>query len=220
MDQLEPKTILETIEIIRAVKSLFVEQNPYLPMYSALGGAFIGAVSAFFPNYLINKIKDRNEKRSTTLQIYAEVKATIELAEHRKYIEQLERVEEAFVRKEITSHTYRIQVPEDRFPVFKSSLIRLGLLDVDLQVKVVEFYQLLEAVIQDVKPGGLLNVKPAPVEAFQEALRIMKRAKQLGSDIQAIIEKRYRVPNFAPVPSSSYDDDARSNPAVNRGAAR
>lgn len=99
MAQLEPKSILETIEIIRAVKSLFVEQNPYLPMYSALGGAFIGAVSAFFPNHLINRIKNRNEKRSTTLQIYAEIKATLELASHRKYIEQLELACAAFVQK-------------------------------------------------------------------------------------------------------------------------
>ena len=197
MTQLEPKTILDTIEIVRAVKSLFIEQNPYLPMYSALGGAFIGALSAFFPNYLINKIKDRNEKRSTTLQIYAEVKATIEITEHRKYIEQMERVDEAFAQKQITSCTYQIQVPEDRFPIFKNSLSRLGMLDVDIQVKVVEFYQLLEAVIQDVKPGGLLNAKPAPAEAFQETLRIMKRAEQLGNDIQAIVEKRYRIPNSA-----------------------
>ncbi|MBZ0096683.1 MAG: hypothetical protein K8H75_15115 [Sulfuricella sp.] len=195
MADIDPKTVLETIEIIRAVKSLFIEQNPYLPMYSALGGAFVGAVSSFFPNYIIAKLKDRKDKRSTTLQLYAEVKATIELAEHRNYIQQLERVVEAFNAKQVTSYTYQIQVPEDRFPIFKSSLDRLGMLEVDIQVKVVEFYQLLEAVVQDVKPGGLLNVRPAPAEAFQEALRITKRARQLGGEILAIIEKRHRIPN-------------------------
>lgn len=195
MADIDPKTVLETIEIIRAVKSLFVEQNPYLPMYSALGGAFIGAVSSFFPNYIIAKLKDRKDKRSTTLQLYAEVKATIELAEHRNYIQQLERVVEAFQSKQITSYTYQIQVPDDRFPIFKSSLDRLGMLEVDIQVKVVEFYQLLEAVVQDVKPGGLLNVTPAPAEAFEEALRITKKARQLGGEILAIIEKRHRIPN-------------------------
>ena len=195
MAELDPKAILASIEVIRAVKSLFVEQNPYLPMYSALGGAFVGAVSSFFPNYIINKLKDRKEKRSTTLQIYAEVKATIELAEHRNYIQQLERVVEAFNSKQISSYTYQIQVPEDRFPIFKSSLDRLGVLDVDIQVKIVEFYQLLEAVVQDVKPGGLLNARAAPMEAFQEALRITKRARQVGSEILAAIEKRHRIPN-------------------------
>lgn len=194
MADIDPKTVLETIELIRAVKSLFVEQNPYLPMYSALGGAFVGAVSSFFPNYIIGKLKDRKDKRSTTLQLYAEVKATIELAEHRNYIQQLERVVEAFNSKQITSYTYQIQVPEDRFPIFKSSLDRLGMLEVDVQVKVVEFYQLLEAVVQDVKPGGLLNARPAPAEAFQEALRITKRARQLGGEILTIIEKHHRIP--------------------------
>lgn len=195
MAELEPKTILDTIEIIRAVKSLVAEQNPYLPVYSALGGAFIGAVSSFFPNYLINRIKERNEKRSTTLQIYAEVKATLELADHRKYIEQLERICAALRQQPGSSSTYQIQVPEDRYIVFNNSLPRLGTLDVDLQVKVVEFYQLLEAVIQDVKPGGLLNVPPVPLEAFEEVIRISKRARQLGDEILAIVEKRCRVPN-------------------------
>jgi hypothetical protein len=197
MTDVDLKTILESIEVIRAVKSL-----PYLPMYSALGGAFVGAVSSFFPNYIINKIKDCNEARSTTLQIYAEVKATIELAEHRNYIQHLERVVEAFNSKQITSYTYQIQVPEDRFPIFKSSLARLGILDVNIQVKVVEFYQLLEAVIQDVKPGGLLNARPAQIEAFQEALRITKRARQVGSEILVAIEKRHQIPNSSITPSN------------------
>ena len=69
------------------------------------------------------------------------------------------------------------------------------MLEVDIQVKVVEFYQLLEAVVQDVKPGGLLNVTPAPAEAFEEALRITNKARQLGGEILAIIEKRHRIPN-------------------------
>jgi len=195
MEDIDPKPVLEAIEIIRSVKSLFTEQTPYLPVYSALGGAFVGAISSFFPNYLIGKLKERKEKRSTTLQLYAEVKATIELAEHRNYIQQLERVVEAFNAKQITAYTYQIQVSEDRFPIFKSSLDRLGMLEVDIQVKVVEFYQLLEAVVQDVKPGGLLNVSPASLEAFQEALRITKRAQQLGVEILAIIEKYHRIPS-------------------------
>lgn len=195
MADIDPKSILATIELIRAVKSLFIEQNPYLPMYSALGGAFIGAVSSFFPNYIIGKLKDRQARRSTTLQLYAEIKATIELAEHRNYIQHLEDVVEAFNTKQITAYTFQIQVPDDRFPIFKSSLDRLGMLEVDLQVKVVEFYQLLEAVIQDVKPGGELNVRPAQAKAFQEALRIVKRARKIGVEILAVIEKCHQIPN-------------------------
>lgn len=197
MADIDPKSILATIELIRAVKSLFIEQNPYLPMYSALGGAFVGAVSSFFPNYIIGILKDRQATRSTTLQLYAEIKATIELAEHRNYIQHLESVVEAFNAKQITAYTFQIQVPDDRFPIFKSSLDRLGMLEVGLQVKVVEFYQLLEAVVQDVKPGGELNVRPAQAKTFEEALRIVKRARQIGVEILAVIEKCHRIPNLS-----------------------
>lgn len=203
MADIDPKTILETIEIVRAVKSLFVEQSPYLPMYSALGGAFVGAISSFFPNYIIGRLKDCKDRRSTTLQLYAEIKAAIELSEHRNYIQQLERTVEAFDAKQISSYTYQIQVPDDRFPIFKSSLDRLGMLDVDIQVRVVEFYQLLEAIVQDVKPGGLLNAEPAPVEAFREALHIAKKARQVGGEILVAVEKCYSVPTSSAKLSSS-----------------
>lgn len=79
------------------------------------------------------------------------------------------------------------------------------MLEVDIQVKVVEFYQLVEAVVQDIKPGGLLNARPAPVEAFQEALRITKRAQQLGGEILAAVEKRYQIPNSSVGASNALD---------------
>jgi len=193
MNELDTKTLQTAIELLRTAKPLFVGDNPYLPVWSALGGAFIGAIASFFPNYLIAKRKERAEKRSTTLQLYSEIKATIEIAKHRQYIEELEKIEQAFLSNQITAYTFQIQVSDDRYPVFRSSLERLGVLDIEIQVKVVEFYQLLEAVVQDVKPGGLLNVAPAPLAAFQEALRISKLAQKLGSEILVAIEKRYSV---------------------------
>jgi hypothetical protein len=198
MTEPSPKTILETVEVIRAVKSLFVEHNPYLPVYSALGGAFIGAVSSFFPNYLIHCLKERREKKSTTLQLYAEIKASLDLIEHRKYIAHLEQVLAAFAAKKITSYSYQVQVPEDVFPIFKGNLDRLGLLDIDIQVKVVEFYQLVQAVIQDVKPGGILNAQPATESAFEEVLYISKRAIGVGVALLDVIERRCRLSNGNP----------------------
>ncbi|NTV70678.1 MAG: hypothetical protein HGA71_11075 [Azonexaceae bacterium] len=191
MTELDTKTFQAVVEILRTAKPLFVSADPYLPVWSALGGAFIGAIASFIPNYLIAKRKERSEKRSTTLQLYSEIKATIEIAKHRQYIEALEAIEKAFLANQITEYSFEVQVPDDRYPIFKSSMERLGSIDIQIQVKVVEFYQLLEAVVQDVKPGGLLNSAPAPLNKFQEALRISKLTRQIGSEILVAIEKQY-----------------------------
>jgi len=191
MAELDTKTLQAAIDLLRTAKPLFVSADPYLPVWSALGGAFIGAIASFIPNYLIAKRKERAEKRSTTLQLYSEIKATIEIAKHRQYIEELEKIEQAFLANQISEYTFQVQVPDERYPVFKSSLERLGVLDIQIQVKVVEFYQLLEAVVQDVKPGGLLNSAPAPLAKFQEALRISKLARQIGCELLEAIEKQY-----------------------------
>ena len=171
-----------------------MSQLEYLPVIGALGGALIGGLSSFLANVFLSKRKDESDKLSTTFQIYAEVKAILEIASHRKYIEQLENINNSFTPQHIQFQTYQVQVPDSRFPVFKNSLPRLGLLDRDLQINIIGFYQILEAVIQDVKPGGLLNAEPSGAEGFQGVLRLMKQAIEIGDDILKIINKRYPYP--------------------------
>lgn len=196
MSEMDLKNVLISIEAIKAVKALFVTSNPYLPVYSALGGAFVGAVSSIIPNLIINWHNYRTERRSTTLRLYAEIKAAIEVADYRGYIEHLEQIEEKLRNNKIPSWTYLVQVSDDRYPIYKSSLDQLGMIDVGLQVKIVEFYQLLEAIIQDIKPGGILNANPAPHVYFLNALGLAKRARSLGGNILATIEKQYNIPRI------------------------
>jgi len=46
-----------------------------------------------------------------------------------------------------------------------------------MQGQIVLLYQLLEALIQDVKPGGLLNAEPRDGRVYVEALTLSERAK-------------------------------------------
>ncbi len=64
MSDIDTKTILETVEILNGVKSLFATSNPLLPVYSALGGAFVGAVSGIIPTTISNILKsEANSKK-------------------------------------------------------------------------------------------------------------------------------------------------------------
>lgn len=193
MADLDTQTVLDTIEILKSLKSLLRDQSPYLPVYGALGGAFVGAVSAFIPNYITARLKERRERKSLTLAIYAEIKATIELIRVRSYLQSVRGIIEGMNRGLIGPTTFQIIVPDDYCIVFKNNVSKIGILDPDLSVKVVQFYQLLEAVIQDVRPSGLLNTSPQGEAPFRELLMIGEQMLALGQETISSIEKTYRL---------------------------
>lgn len=180
---------LQTIELLMAAKPLFEGGDGYIVAAVGALGAIGGALATFVPSWLMAKHQQRELAKSTAFQIYAEIKATLEVEQHRAYIKSLREVLEAFDGKRITSWTYQVQVADERFIIYKSNLLNIGLLPPRIQGQVVLLYQLLEAIVQDIKPGGLLNAEPAGREPFAEALRLIERAKSVALEIMAQLEK-------------------------------
>ena len=82
-----------------------------------------------------------------------------------------------------------------------------------MQGQIVLLYQLLEAVIQDIKPGGMLNAEPAGRAGFAEALTLSERAKAIAEQVLVDIERLYpdaaqllRLPSMS---NRSFDTDAQ-----------
>lgn len=193
MANISLEAIQSSIELIKDVKALLVLQDPYLPVYSAIGGAIVGAMAGIVPTFINSWIKDRSHRKALSLQLYAEVKATLEIARARQYANGLRQTVSLLSSGKIQSHIYQIQIPDDRFPIYKNSLSNLGLLNIKLQVPIVSFYQTLEAIIQDVKPGGILNANPAGLIEFSEVLSLVEKAEQLGEEILNLISLDYRL---------------------------
>lgn len=192
MADFDTKTVLDVVEILKGLKTLLADNpNPYLPVYSALGGAFVGAIATFFPNYMIECLKTRRERKSLTLAIYAEIKATLELMRLRSYVEDAKNLITKLREGVIPPTTYQIIFPDDYCIVYKNNISKIGILDPNLQIHIVQFYQLLEGVIQDVKPGGLLNSKPSGVDIFESVLAVTEQMIEHGSMIIKKIENIY-----------------------------
>jgi hypothetical protein len=85
-----------------------------------------------------------------------------------------------------STRQFEVTISYDYFKIYHANLERIDLIDHSIRVKVVTFYQLLEAVIQDVKPGGPLASQPRTVDPFAEALSIVKLAIELGHEIERI----------------------------------
>lgn len=193
MADISLETVQSTIQLIKDIKVLFAPQDPYLPFYTAIGGALVGALSSIFPSFISSWIKDKRDRKAMSLQLYAEVKAILEVAEARQYANALRQIVSSLKSGQISDRIYQIQLPDDRFPVYKNSLSNLGLLSVDLQVPIVSFYQTLEAIIQDIKPGGVLNDTPVGLAEFSEVLALLEKAEELGAEIVNLIECEYLI---------------------------
>jgi hypothetical protein len=182
---------IQTIELLKAAKPLFDSADAQIAAIVGALGAIGGAMAAYVPNRLMVSKQRDDLKKSTAFQIYAEVKATLEIERHRGYSQSLAELVVAFDRGQITEFAYVVQVPDDRFLIYKANLSNIGLLPPKIQSRVVLLYQLLEAIVQDIKPGGFLNTPPAKRSAFVEVARIIDRAKNVATEVLAEIESIY-----------------------------
>jgi len=174
------------VQILQGVKTLLGQQNPWIPVYAAIGGALVGAISAIFPNMIIERLKERRATKALTDSIVCEVSAILTIIKHRRYVEAVEEIIEALRSMPGTTRTFQVVVPDNYFKVYHANLDRVSMIDRRIRVKVVTSYQLLEAVIQDVKPGGLLSTAGRGIEPYNEDASILKQAIELGHEIEHI----------------------------------
>lgn len=193
MSEIDTKTMLETVEAIKGLKDLFSPSDPYLPVYSALGGAFVGAVAGIIPATILDWKKNRDKKKSVTLSLYSEIKANLEIYERRKYLSTFRDIVSLLESGSTETYLLKIEITDNRFPVYRSHVEKIGILDAELAVLVVRFYQLVDAIIQDVKPGGFLNTQVQGLDVYKEVLHLAETAINVGEQFLETVEKRYCV---------------------------
>jgi hypothetical protein len=127
--------------------------------------------------------KDRNQSARIKASLVAEIAGLVEITEYRGYLKDLQKVCNSLKSaSEGTTDLYRVQVPKHYSRIYQANSDRIGALDADTARKMVVFHQLIDAVVQDVVPGGALY-EGADLEAFMETTDILERALQLGKEI-------------------------------------
>lgn len=183
---------LQSVEILKAAKPLFDDgSNPLMLAFLGAAATLAGALAAYVPNSLLARNLRKAQARSTAYQIHAELKATLKLTEHRGYRKGLEAVVKGFDEGMFDRYSLTVQIPDDRFLVYKANLTNLGLLPPKLQGEVVMLYQIMESIAQDIKPGGFLNTPPASRAEFYEALSLYDHADKLANAVIKSLEQMY-----------------------------
>lgn len=173
----------ETLEALKAVNaaSLF---DKWLPVVAAIGGAFIGGVVSYLPNRLLEKHKRELEVDVVRNALITEIKSIVFIVQKREYVKHMDM---AIALLEGSEHgarrRYSVKVPEHYTRVYQAQVSRIGLLPSELVVQIITFHQLLESVVQDVTPGGVLSEHGGVLSEFVAVREIFGNALTIARKI-------------------------------------
>ena len=188
---IDQQALSQAIELLNQAKPLFESGNPIALAAVGIVGTIFGVLASFFPGYWLANRHERQLKHSVAAQLYAEIQAIQHIEQHRGYINSLREIIAQFDRGDRSSASYVVRVANERFPIYRANVQHLGMLNPQLQQKIVLLYQLIEAGLQDIQPGGILNATEVGREPFAELLEIFSSARRIGDEILAVIEADY-----------------------------
>lgn len=153
--------------------SLWVTLGP-----SAITG-LVGFLAAMVPTAWLERRRVRHQTRVPHSSLIAEISGLADIIRERNYLESLREGAEGQIQ------SLSVNVPEDYFRVFRANTDKLGLLEPQDAFRIVRLYQLLESVIHDVIPDGVLYTGNGSPEAFQQDLTFLETALELADELIA-----------------------------------
>jgi hypothetical protein len=181
---METQQLLEAAQTIKVITSLFADKpNEWLPVIAAVGGAFVGGISTFFPTYILEARKHRNEKLAVTTALLSEISALLVIIEHRNYVDGFKEAAAYLRVNPGNTQNFTVKVPAHYSRIYQTYLDRIGLVDPKLATKIIEFHQLVDSIVQDITPGGVIHDKGGDLEAYEELIKISECAISIGKEL-------------------------------------
>ena len=182
---MESPQLIELLKAINEIKETLSNQsNEWLAVYAAIGGAFVGAISTYFPTLFIEKHKVKSTSNSIKVALVTEVEVILNLIEARSYLSGIQEIINKLEQNPELTHSYQVDVPPHYSRIYQTHVSNLGLLDPKLVKDIVSFYQLLDAIIQDIKPGGTIGGNFVGLDHFKELHKMMSLAIKVGDRIK------------------------------------
>ena len=155
------------------------QPNEWVPIISTLGGTALGATISYFTTVGLENRKSRHFSLIVKRSLLSEMEALIFIIKKRRFIEILE---EMILKNSV--ETVSSYIPEHYCRVYQEHCKNLGVLDSEDAVKIVKFYQYIDAVVQDIKDGGTFSQAPS-IDGFQEAIILLNKALDEFHSIKA-----------------------------------
>lgn len=181
MNFTEPQQVLA---LLLEIKTLISKTNPWIPMWSVLGGAALGGLISMLTTWRIELSKRKHESHVVGCALVAEISALLTIIEARQYLEHFEKVITHLKNQPRGASAPLVaKIPEHYSQVYQKHVDRLGCLDPRFAAEIIHFHQLVDAVVQDVIPGGALQTEYATLEAYTQSEKILRKAITIGKSI-------------------------------------
>ncbi|QFT39669.1 MULTISPECIES: hypothetical protein [unclassified Vibrio] len=164
---------------------LKLQANEWIPVVSALGGALVGGLVTFFPTKYLEDRKQKQFALQVRNCIIAEVSALIRVIENRKYVKAIEEAVDHLRNNPTDTYTLEADIPIHYSQIYQAQCQNLGVLDRTVARDIISFYQLVDAVVQDIKPEGTFSKHPS-LEAYLESLEMFRLAVKIGKSLDRL----------------------------------
>lgn len=175
------KNISETLQII----SQMAEAKPseWLPLYAALGGAIAGAIASFFPTLLLERNRENKYSHRLLASLLTEISALLEIIEHRNYRGSIKDIiAHLKAQPSGTTYSFTVTIPEHYSRIYQENCGSIGAITEFHAKRIVMFHQLIDSIVQDIKPGGVVSLG-AEIRAFEEMDKLFTRAIEVAHEI-------------------------------------
>lgn len=157
------------------------DASPWATVVAGVLGTAIGAGAGLVGGWLTDMRARESGRKRATSALAAEVHGLLTIVRVRRYRESVVQVVEAFASGRLTEpFQFEVSVPEHYSRVYQAHIDKLGDLNVDHASDLIEFHQLLDSIVQDVSPGGLVAKYGGNREAFEQLLELFDAALAAG----------------------------------------
>jgi len=160
-------------------------------MESELLGALVGAGAtiavavAGAAGVVINgRLEHRREKAAIKGALFAEVRALCCIIEGRRYREDLA-ASALHIQKTKEAIAFTVPVPEHYCSIYRTHLSSVGTLSPEDAAAIVRFYQLVDSVVRDVTPGGVIAGGTDDPQPFIQAKEFLDEAIDLADRLKS-----------------------------------
>lgn len=158
--------------------------NQLIAAGAGLCGVLVGGAITATVNYRVENAKRRHEKESFEAGFIAEVDALLMIIEKRRYLDFFT---EFLKMPEIVSGGSHAMlyalIPDNYAPFYQNNMSKVGLLGPDKSSKLIQFHQILTAIIQDFKPDSYVGKHGFEKGALEENLHLLEMAISLGNEL-------------------------------------
>lgn len=150
----------------------------------ALAGAAIGGFSTYYSAVKVRNDSLKAHAKAIKSAISTEIISLAEIARYRNYEQGFKNVISYLETQPDAKWPMPVNVPSHYSRIYQENAKDIGLLEPEYAVKVVKFYQFIDAVVQDIIPGGNIY-QGGDINAYRESLLIFQKALEIADEIKA-----------------------------------